>query len=173
MHIRTTDELILLAEKFIAKNGIVDEDVKQDIYIKALESRDLKRNQQVTNKFAKIMMGDISEDDICVTVGISTVSPFDPFKTVEHDLLHEQLIIAMRNISDKEKKVLKLRFNSNMTLRSVGEELHCSSERVRQIEMRALRKMRQPSNSKLIKDFLIEEPIFPVAKNNYRRVEYN
>jgi len=172
MHIRTTDEVIVLAEKFIAKNGIVDEDVKQDIYIKALESRDLKRNQQVTDKFAKIMMGYISEDYISV-VDTSTISPFDPFKSVEHDLLHEQLIIAMCNISDKEKKVLKLRFDDNMTLKSVGEELHYSSERIRQIERKALRKMRQPSSSKLIKDFLIEEPMFSVAKNNYRRVEYN
>ena len=153
---RTSDELILIAQRFIQVNGIVDEDVKQDIYIKALESKHTKTNQEITKKLSGIIKHSMNKDDVYVAVDTVTVSYSDAFKSVEQNMIHNQLLLAMDNISDKEKRVLKLRFVNGMTLKSTGEELNLCSERIRQIEAKALRKLRRPVNSKLIKDFLIE-----------------
>ena len=73
-------------------------------------------------------------------------------------LLHEQLMEVLDTLTEREQKVLKLRFGlvdgRPRTLEEVGKEFHVTRERIRQIEAKALRKLRHPSRSKKLKDYL-------------------
>lgn len=73
-------------------------------------------------------------------------------------LLHEQLMETLATLTDREQKVLRLRFGLDdgrqRTLEEVGKEFHVTRERIRQIEAKALRKLRHPSKSKALKDYL-------------------
>jgi len=174
MYIRTTEESILLAKEFIVKNDIVDEDLKQDIYITALESKGLKSNQQVNRKMDKVIRDNINKDDIYTTVGTSTALPFDVFETIDHDILHNQLDHIMDNtITEREKKILELRYVDGKTQKEIGELFHLTGSRIGVIEHHTIRRLRHPSRLKLLDGFLSESPAFPMPKNNYRRVEYN
>ena len=72
--------------------------------------------------------------------------------------LKEQLLEIMDTLSPREKKVLKMRFGIDngrpRTLEEVGKEFDVTRERIRQIEAKALRKLRHPSRSKRLKDYL-------------------
>ena len=73
-------------------------------------------------------------------------------------LLKEQLNEVLSTLSDREARVLRLRFGLEdgraRTLEEVGKEFDVTRERIRQIEAKALRKLRHPSRSKKVKDFL-------------------
>jgi RNA polymerase primary sigma factor len=73
-------------------------------------------------------------------------------------MLRQQLAEVMQTLSPRECKVLRLRFGLEdgraHTLEEVGKEFDVTRERVRQIEAKALRKLRHPSRSKILKDFL-------------------
>lgn len=73
-------------------------------------------------------------------------------------LLREQLLEVLETLTEREQKVLRLRFGLDdgraRTLEEVGREFKVTRERIRQIEAKALRKLRHPSRSKKLKDFL-------------------
>ena len=73
-------------------------------------------------------------------------------------LLREQLEEVLDTLAPREKKVLELRFGivdgRTRTLEEVGKEFNVTRERIRQIEAKALRKLRHPSRSKKLRDFL-------------------
>ena len=75
-------------------------------------------------------------------------------------LLKEELNEVLTTLSDREEKVLRLRFGlddgKNLTLEEVGKIFGVTRERIRQIEAKALRKLKHPSRSKKLKDFLIQ-----------------
>ncbi|MBQ9461687.1 MAG: RNA polymerase sigma factor RpoD [Clostridia bacterium] len=81
-----------------------------------------------------------------------------PQDAASHTLLKEQLNEVLASLTPREEKVLKLRFGledgRSRTLEEVGEEFNVTRERIRQIEAKALRKLRHPSRSKKLKDFL-------------------
>ena len=81
-----------------------------------------------------------------------------PADAASHTLLREQLEDVLSTLTPREKKVLELRFGlvdgRNRTLEEVGKEFNVTRERIRQIEAKALRKLRHPSRSKRLKDFL-------------------
>ena len=81
-----------------------------------------------------------------------------PADAASHTLLREQLEEVLSTLTPREKKVLELRFGlldgRNRTLEEVGKEFDVTRERIRQIEAKALRKLRHPSRSKRLKDFL-------------------
>ena len=81
-----------------------------------------------------------------------------PADAASHTLLKEQLEDVLSTLTPREKKVLELRFGledgRNRTLEEVGKEFNVTRERIRQIEAKALRKLRHPSRSKKLKDFL-------------------
>ncbi len=81
-----------------------------------------------------------------------------PQDAASHTLLKEQLAEVLATLTPREEQVLKLRFGlkdgRSRTLEEVGEEFHVTRERIRQIEAKALRKLRHPSRSKKLKDFL-------------------
>lgn len=81
-----------------------------------------------------------------------------PADAASHTLLKEQLSDVLDTLTPREEKVLCLRFGLNdgrsRTLEEVGKEFNVTRERIRQIEAKALRKLRHPSRSKKLKDFL-------------------
>ncbi len=81
-----------------------------------------------------------------------------PSEMAAYTLLKEQLISVLDTLTPREAKVLKLRFGlddgRNRTLEEVGKEFNVTRERIRQIEAKALRKLRHPSRSKKLKDYL-------------------
>ena len=93
-------------------------------------------------------LGDFIEDD--------TAS--EPSEAASFTLLKEQLVDVLSTLTPREEKVLKLRFGiedgRTRTLEEVGKEFNVTRERIRQIEAKALRKLRHPSRSKKLKDFL-------------------
>ena len=94
-------------------------------------------------------LGDFIEDD-------SALSPAD---SAAFSMLRAELATALESLTDRERQVVKLRFGLEdgraRTLEEVGKESNVTRERIRQIEAKALRKLRHPSRSKRLKDFLI------------------
>ena len=81
-----------------------------------------------------------------------------PQEAAAYTLLREQLEEVMKTLTPREAKVLKLRFGledgKSRTLEEVGKEFNVTRERIRQIEAKALRKLRHPSRSKKLKDYM-------------------
>ena len=82
----------------------------------------------------------------------------EPSEAASFSLLREQLMDVLDTLTPREKKVLELRFGlvdgRTRTLEEVGKEFNVTRERIRQIEAKALRKLRHPSRSKKLRDFL-------------------
>ncbi len=83
-----------------------------------------------------------------------------PAEAAAFTLLHEQLMEVLETLTEREQKVLKLRFGLEdgrpRTLEEVGRDFNVTRERIRQIEAKALRKLRHPSRSKKLRDYLDE-----------------
>lgn len=81
-----------------------------------------------------------------------------PAEAAAYSLLREQIAVVLETLNEREQKVLRLRFGlddgKTRTLEEVGKEFDVTRERIRQIEAKALRKLRHPSRSKLVRDFL-------------------
>ena len=81
-----------------------------------------------------------------------------PAEAAAATLLKEQLDEVLSTLTDREQKVLRLRFGMNdgraRTLEEVGKEFDVTRERIRQIEAKALRKLRHPSRSRKLRDYL-------------------
>jgi RNA polymerase primary sigma factor len=82
----------------------------------------------------------------------------EPAEAASFMLLKEQIVDVLGTLTQREEKVLRLRFGiedgRTRTLEEVGREFNVTRERIRQIEAKALRKLRHPSRSKKLKDFL-------------------
>ena len=93
-------------------------------------------------------LGDFIEDE-------KTITPSD---SVSFKMLKEQLLRVLDTLTPREEKVLRLRYGLDdgkpRTLEEVGKEFNVTRERIRQIEAKALRKLRHPSRSKKLKDFI-------------------
>ena len=93
-------------------------------------------------------LGDFIEDDTAI----------DPCEAANYTMLREQLNDVLSCLGAREKRVLQLRFGlidgTPRTLEEVGKEFDVTRERIRQIEAKALRKLKSPNKSELLKDFL-------------------
>ena len=83
-----------------------------------------------------------------------------PADAATYRLLHDQLMEVLSTLTEREQRVLRLRFGLDdgrpRTLEEVGRQFNVTRERIRQIEAKALRKLRHPSRSKILKDYLDE-----------------
>ena len=125
----------------------VQNDISGEIYM----TKDILvrvRGVQTIGEEEDSHLGDFISDD-------DTPAPAD---VASHTLLKEQLGNVLDTLTPREKKVLILRFGlldgRSRTLEEVGKEFNVTRERIRQIEAKALRKLRHPSRSKKLKDFL-------------------
>ena len=93
-------------------------------------------------------LGDFIEDEKTAT----------PSESVAFTMLKEQILSVLNTLTPREEKVLRLRYGiddgKGRTLEEVGKEFNVTRERIRQIEAKALRKLRHPSRCKRLKDFL-------------------
>ena len=93
-------------------------------------------------------LGDFIEDQAALA----------PAEAASHQLLKEQVDDVLQSLTHRERRVLQLRFGLDdgrqRTLEEVGREFGVTRERIRQIEAKALRKMRHPSRSKKLKDYI-------------------
>ena len=123
---------------------------------------------QRVEEILKISMDPISletpvgeEDDTHLGDFIKDSKSEGPSDAAAYALLQEQLEEVMATLTDREKKVLSLRFGLEdgraRTLEEVGKEFNVTRERIRQIEAKALRKLRHPSRSRKLKDYLDKE----------------
>ena len=98
------------------------------------------------------------EDDSHLKDFIEDKNAVNPQDAVIHLNLSEQTQIVLGTLAPREAKVLKMRFGigerSNHTLEEVGQDFEVTRERIRQIEAKALRKLRHPSRSRVLKGFL-------------------
>jgi RNA polymerase primary sigma factor len=98
------------------------------------------------------------EDDSHLSDFLPDDSALAPSDAASHQLLKEQVMDVLNSLTTRERKVLELRFGledgRSRTLEEVGREFQVTRERIRQIEAKALRKLRHPSRSKKLKDYL-------------------
>jgi len=98
------------------------------------------------------------EDDSHLGDFIEDHTALAPADAASHQLLKEQVEDVLDSLTERERKVLQLRFGlddgRSRTLEEVGKEFHVTRERIRQIEAKALRKLRHPSRSRKLKDYL-------------------
>jgi RNA polymerase primary sigma factor len=101
-------------------------------------------------------IGEEGDSDLGDFVEDRTTMP--PAEAASRELLKAQLTKVLTELSDRERRVLLLRFGLEddrpRTLEEVGKEFNVTRERIRQIEAKALRKLRHPSRSRKLKDYL-------------------
>lgn len=127
--------------------GIKVEDVK-----KSLEYRDIYLNPASLDV-------PIGEDNSIELIDfIEDKKVLSPDEHLNYQLLKDQINNVLQGLTEREEKVLRLRFGlydgRTRTLEEVGKEFNVTRERIRQIEAKALRKLRHPSRSRKLKDYL-------------------
>ena len=121
-------------------------------------------SEEKVNEIEKIALDTISlespvgeEDDSKLTDFIEDESALAPDEATSQKLLRDQLLAVLDTLTPREQKVIRLRYglddSHQRTLEEVGKEFNVTRERIRQIEAKALRKLRNPSRSKKLKDF--------------------
>lgn len=115
----------------------------------------LKISQNTTS--LETPVGD-GEDDSILGDFIADDKQISPYESTSKQMLRENIEEVLGALSDREAKVLKMRFglkgNKTMTLEEVGKKFGVTRERIRQIEAKALRKLKHPSRRKKLQDFL-------------------
>ena len=98
------------------------------------------------------------EDDSSIGDFIKDENIKQPHDAANQTMLREELLKVLDTLTDREREILILRYGLNddraRTLEEVGKEFHVTRERIRQIEAKALRKLRHPSRSKRLKDYM-------------------
>ena len=98
------------------------------------------------------------EEDSHLVDFIEDTKTIAPVDMAAQSMLREQLIAALHKLTPREEKVIRLRYGLDdgrqRTLEEVGKEFNVTRERIRQIEAKALRKLRNPSKSKKLRDYL-------------------
>src|SRR4030043_1604117 len=155
--VETINKLYRISRRLMQELGRepVPEEIAEESELDADRVREIfKIAQEVTSLEAPVgedqesFLGDFIPDD-------STLSPVD---AASKQLLKDHLDEVLSTLSDREAKVLKLRFglerNKQMTLEEVGKVFGVTRERIRQIEAKALRKLKHPSRRKKLQDYL-------------------
>lgn len=155
--VETINKLIRISRQLLQEYGRepTSEEIAEEMGISVEKVREIKKISQDPVSLETPIgeeedshLGDfIPDDDVPA-----------PVEAAAYSMLKEQLMEVLDTLSDREKKVLKLRFGLEdgrpRTLEEVGKEFNVTRERIRQIEAKALRKLRHPSRSKKLKDYL-------------------
>jgi RNA polymerase primary sigma factor len=127
-------------------------------------SKRMKISEEKVRDMIKIYPEPLSIDTPTDDSGSTNLSDFienkdvlSPPDTVIHNSLKEHIAEALHDLTDKETKVLKMRFGLDgwreHTLEEVGRQFNVTRERIRQIELKALRKLRNPSVNQKLRSF--------------------
>ncbi len=145
----------LAYEEAIATGGAVDPALERKIRRAASKVRRIMR---VAQEPMSLEMPIGSEENSYLGDFIEDESLPGPVDAASRQLLKEQMSDILDSLSDRERKVLEMRFGlkdgQGRTLEEVGQEFGVTRERIRQIEAKALRKLRHPIRSKKLRDYL-------------------
>lgn len=155
--VETINKLIRISRQLLQELGRepTSEEIAKEMGITVEKVREIKKISQDPVSLETPIgeeedshLGDFIPDDDVPT----------PVEAAAYSMLKEQLMEVLDTLSDREKKVLMLRFGLEdgrpRTLEEVGKEFNVTRERIRQIEAKALRKLRHPSRSKKLRDYL-------------------
>lgn len=155
--VETINKLLRVSRRLVQDYGREPtfEEISRDMEISTEKVREvLKISQEPTSLETPVgeeedsHLGDFLEDRTAPA----------PVEVASYQLLKEQIEETLNSLNEREAKVLKLRFGLEdgraRTLEEVGKEFGVTRERIRQIEAKALRKLRHPSRSRKLKDFL-------------------
>jgi len=155
--VETINRLIRISRRLLQDLGRepTSEEIAEQMEISAEKVREIiKVSQEPVSLETPIG----EEDDSHLGDFIEDHTALAPADAASHQLLKEQVEDVLDSLTDRERKVLQLRFGlddgRSRTLEEVGKEFHVTRERIRQIEAKALRKLRHPSRSRKLKDYL-------------------
>ena len=155
--VETINKLVRVSRNLLQKNGRepTDEEIAKELEIDVARVRDIKKIAQEPVSL-ETPVGE--EDDSHLGDFIEDQDAPAPADAASFMLLKEQLEDVLGTLTPREKNVLRLRFGLEdgraRTLEEVGKSFNVTRERIRQIEAKALRKLRHPARSKKLKDFL-------------------
>lgn len=155
--VETINRYLKLSRRLMQELGRepTPEEIAQIMEIDVTKVREIMKVSQEPTSLATPVGDD--EDSLLGDFIQDTTQP-SPYDAASRELLKEHLEEVLHTLSDREKRVLILRFGLEdgrpRTLEEVGVEFGVTRERIRQIEAKALRKLRHPSRSKKLKDYL-------------------
>lgn len=155
--VETINKLIRVSRQLLQEYGRepTSEEIAKEMGITVEKVREIKKISQDPVSF-ETPIGE--EEDSHLGDFIPDDDALEPVDAAANSMLNEQLMEVLDTLSEREKKVLMLRFGVEddrpRTLEEVGKEFNVTRERIRQIEAKALRKLRHPSRSKKLKDYL-------------------
>lgn len=156
--VETINKLIRISRKLMQEMGRepTPEEVAKEMDIEPAKVREIMKISQKTTSLEK-PIGD--DDDSYLGDFIPDDTQMSPYDVTSIKMLKENVGEVLGSLSDRESKVLKMRFGLDetkrpMTLEEVGKEFGVTRERIRQIEAKALRKLKHPSQRKKLQDYL-------------------
>lgn len=170
--VETLNKINKIKRTFIQKNG------REPSYAEL--AKELNLDEKKIKNIIKISKEPISletpvgdSDDAYIKDFIESENDFSPSDTVANNDLKERVREVLKTLTPREEKVLKMRFGidvaSEHTLEEVGKDFSVTRERIRQIEVKALRKLRHPSRSKKLRTFfekeISDEELMPILED--------
>ncbi len=156
--VETINKLIRISRKLMQEMGRepTPEEVAKEMDIEPSKVREIMKISQKTTSLEK-PIGD--DEDSYLGDFIPDDTQLSPYDVTSIKMLKENVEEVLESLSDRESKVLKMRFGLDeskrpMTLEEVGKEFGVTRERIRQIEAKALRKLKHPSQRKKLQDYL-------------------
>lgn len=156
--VETINKLMRTARKLMQDLGRepTPEEIGEAMEMDPEKVREILKISQNTTSLEN-PVGD-SDDDSVLGDFIADDRQISPYDATSQQMLRENIGEVLEALSDREARVLKMRFGLNggkaMTLEEVGQKFGVTRERIRQIEAKALRKLRHPSRRKRLQDFL-------------------
>ena len=156
--VETINKLMRTARRLMQELGRepTPEEIGEKMEMDADKVREILKISQNTTSL-ETPVGD-GEDDSTLGDFIADEKQDSPYDVTSKQMLSENVEEVLKALSDREAKVLRMRFglagNRTMTLEEVGKEFGVTRERIRQIEAKALRKLKHPSKRKKLQDFL-------------------
>jgi len=155
--VETINKLVRVSRRLLQEKGRepTSEEIAKEMGITAEKVREIiKVSQQPVSLETPIG----EEEDSHLGDFIEDQSAMAPADAASHQMLKEAVGAVLNTLTDREQKVLKLRFGLDdgrtRTLEEVGREFDVTRERIRQIEAKALRKLRHPRRAQTLKDYL-------------------
>lgn len=156
--VETINKLMRTARRLMQDLGRepTPEEIGEKMEMEPEKVREILKISQNTTSL-ETPVGD-GEDDSILGDFIADDKQVSPYEATSKQMLRENIEEVLSALSDREAKVLKMRFglqgNKTMTLEEVGKKFGVTRERIRQIEAKALRKLKHPSRRKKLQDFL-------------------
>lgn len=156
--VETINKLMRTARRLMQDLGRepTPEEIGEKMEMEAEKVREILKISQNTTSL-ETPVGD-GEDDSILGDFIADDKQISPYDATSRQMLRENVNEVLGALSDREAKVLRMRFglsgNKTMTLEEVGRKFGVTRERIRQIEAKALRKLKHPSRRKKLQDFL-------------------